>query len=932
MKVTALLVSHDGARWLPAVVQGLESSLRTPDAVVLVDTGSTDESPALLAQSFGRPPVVLGRETPYADAIAAGLQSAEPAVDDEWVWLLHDDARPDPECLGALVAVAEQAGPEVAALGPKLREWPSLKRLLEVGVTLSGAGRRETGLEAGEYDQGQHEDPQRVLAVNTAGMLIRRRHLEAFGFDPALPLFGNDLDLGWRLARSGLHVLAVPDAVMFHAEGAHRGRRRGELAQRPHRDERAAAMHILLANSSRSMFVLRWLRLFVGGLLRAVGHLLVRRPDRAGDEIAALGLVHLSPGRIRRARRQRAAEIALAPEGAAREAAGLLAPAWMPLRHGLDFLGDVGRAIWDTVREAVHVRTGAGSQTTVVGQLLRSPTTWVLVAVLGVSLVAGRSLLTGAPLHGGALLAAPDGVGHWWRTWAESWHWVGVGSAVAAPAYLLPLALVGTLLLGQAWAVTWLLFVLTVPLAFWGAVRYLRRLVPGRLAVYWGAAAYALTPVVSGAVGQGRLGTVVASILLPWIAGAALRLADPSSEKRARATWRVALGASLVVLFIPQAWLLALAVVAGGRWFYGARLRVMALWPILVAPLVLLLPWLVDAVRHPGVLLLEAGRDGGSQVDPTSWDLLAGRLGGASDAPWWIGLGLGVAGLVALTRRDTRDRVLRAWTVALMASLGLLVLSRIEISLPGVGMDVRPSYGFLLLVVQGALIVATAIAADGAVKVAAGRSFGWRQPLAAVAALAGVGAVVLGSAWWVGGGTPGPLHRGEVRVAPVYMANLANSRPDGATLVLEGGPTDAGAAPVTYDVLRSDSLRLGDDAITAITAPDDDLTDTLQLVLAGDDRAAERLASYGIAYVFAPGPVSDEVAGAFDATEGFAGASADRPDSRAWRVTTPPSLEGIDDSGAPWHLPLVAIQFLALIALLVLAAPNRTDRRAGGSR
>lgn len=929
MKVTALLVSHDGARWLPAVIQGLESSTRLPDAFSLVDTGSTDESADLVASAFGGAPVRLDRDTSYAAAVAAGLEAAGPAADDEWVWLLHDDARPDPGCLAALVDVAERSGPEVVALGPKLREWPSLKRLLEVGVTISGAGRRETGLEPGEYDQGQHEDPQRVLAVNTAGMLVRREHLERFGFDPDLPLFGNDLDFGWRLARAGFTVLAVPDAVMFHAEGAHRARRRGELARRPHRDERVAAMHTLLANSSTPMFVVRWFRLLLGGALRAVGHLLIRRPGRARDEIAALGRIHLAPGRLRRARQRRTAETTGAPDGAEAAARSLLAPAWMPLRHALDFLGEVGRAIWGTVREAVHVRTGAGPEATVSGQLLRSPTTWVLVLVLGVSLVAGRTLMSGGPLHGGALLPAPDGVGHWWRTWAESWHWIGVGSSVSAPGYLLPLAVVGTALLGQAGAVTWLLFVLAGPLAFWGAVRFLRRLAPGRLAIYWGAAAYALVPVVSGALAQGRLGTVVAAVLLPWTAGAALRLGDPAPEKRVRAVWRTALGVSLIALFVPFVWLVALVLVASARWWYPTRVATLSLWPIVVAPLVASVPWLFDALRHPGVLLLEAGRSQGLSAEPSPWELLAGRLGGPGDAPWWFGLGIVAVGVVALLRSDTRAAVSRAWMVALVGALGLLVLSRIEVRLPGVDTALRPSYGLSLLLVQGALIVAATLAGNGAVRDVAGRSFTWRQPVAGLGVLAAVGAVVLGAGWWVAGGTPGPLDRGEVRVAPVYMGDLANSRPDGATLLLRGGPTDAGAAPVSYTVVRADAPRLGDEAVTALTPPDEQLTDVVQRILAGSDRAAEQLASYGIAYVHAPGPVSDEVAGAFDATEGFAGASADSPDSRAWRVTHTPDLSAIDDSGSPLHVPLLVVQVLALIALLVLAAPGRSDRREG---
>lgn len=930
MKVTALLVCHDGSRWLPAVLAGLASSTRAPEQIIAVDTGSADTSVELITAGLGSPPVHCDPGTGFGAALAAGLDSAAAAEPDEWVWVLHDDALPDPRCLEQLVAVAARGG-ELVAVGPKLREWPSLKRLLEVGVTISGSGRRETGLEPGEYDQGQYDEPRRVLAVNTAGMLVRRDVLERFGLDAALPLFGNDLDFGWRLARAGLHVMVAPDAVMFHAEAARRGRRHGELAGRPGRDERAAAMHILLANSSATGLPWRWLRVLLGGLVRALGHLLVRRPAAAGDELAALAAVPMRPWRVLAARSRRRAELEGAPETAAAQTRALLAPPWMPLRHGLDLFVDLGRAVWDTLREVVYDRTGAGPGRGVGRQVLRSPTVWVLVAVIGICLVAGRTLLAGAALHGGALLPAPDGVGHWWAAWARSWHWVGVGTAAPAPAYVLPLAVLGTVLFGQPEAVTWLLFVFTVPLAFWGATRLLRRLVVGRPAMYWAAAAYALTPVLSGAVSQGRLGTIVVVLLAPWVASAGLRLGAPTGYVRSRALWRFALGTALMGCFYPPAWLIAplMLVLTAAR---SARAQLVAWWPLLVAPGLVLLPWLVGAVSHPGVLLLEAGNAEALASNPGPWDLLAGRIGAAGQAPGWIGLGILAAAVIAILRPDTRAQVSRAWRVALVAGIVVLASAYVEVSLPGVATVVRASSAPALLVGQGALIVAIALAADGALAMVSAGSFSWRQPVAALALIAATGAVVLGAGWWLVGGTPGPLHRGPVSAAPVYMADLADSRPDGATLIVHGGPDENGPAPVIYRVLRADSLRVGDDAIAALSAPDPGLTAVIQQILAGSDGAGAELAAYGIAYVHATAPVNDAVSGAFDAGDGFTSASAAGGKDRAWRVTSRPSLDAVDQTSSAGHLPLIGIQALALIALVVLAAPGRMPAEKEGSR
>ena len=248
MSVTVVLVSHGGARWLPAVLDGLRRQTHAPDRVVAVDTGSRDDTLDLLTADLGPEAIrSAGRQTSFAEAVDLGLELAGESrgTDEEsdWVWLLHDDANPAPDALAALLAAAA-SDPAADILGPKLREWPSLRRLLEVGVTISATGRRETGLERGEYDQGQHDDVRRVLAVNTAGMLVRRRTLrELGGFERALPIFGNDIDFGWRAAAAGRRTIVVPQAVVFHAEAAHRGSRRTSLTGRhTHYQERRAAL------------------------------------------------------------------------------------------------------------------------------------------------------------------------------------------------------------------------------------------------------------------------------------------------------------------------------------------------------------------------------------------------------------------------------------------------------------------------------------------------------------------------------------------------------------------------------------------------------------------------------------------------------------------------------------------------------------------
>jgi len=70
--VTAVIVAHDGAAWLPNVIDALLGQTRPVQRVVAVDTGSRDRSGAVLTELLGRS-VVFGmdRRTGYGHAVSS---------------------------------------------------------------------------------------------------------------------------------------------------------------------------------------------------------------------------------------------------------------------------------------------------------------------------------------------------------------------------------------------------------------------------------------------------------------------------------------------------------------------------------------------------------------------------------------------------------------------------------------------------------------------------------------------------------------------------------------------------------------------------------------------------------------------------------------------------------------------------------------------
>ena len=954
MTVTALLVSHDGARWLPAVLDSVAAQHRPVDRFVAVDTGSRDESADLVRAAWGEHAVhVLDSATTFPQAVRAALATlAPPASDDEWIWLLHDDASADPDALLALTLAIEEY-PDADILGPKLREWPSLRRLLEVGLTITGTGHRETGLERGEYDQGQHDEPRRVLAVNTAGMLVRRRVLEELGgFDDELPIFGNDIDFGWRAAQAGHRTMVIPQAVLFHAEAAHRGIRRTPLTGRhTHYQERRAALFTMLANAPGRSLPWQVVRLFLGSLLRVLGYLVVRSVGEALDELAAVLSVYSRPGHLRSARRARAGR----QRDGAKNARPLLAPPWLPYRHGLDFVTDLAAAATNQASDVAERRRAArmaadapalptGSPTRphtdeedeflqdsgFVAKFVTNPVAMALTLFALLAIVAARPAF--GTITGGALSPVPADAADWWRLHVEARHPLGTGTDVPAPAYVLVFALLGTLFGGSTGAVISTVMLLAIPFGAWGAWRLLTvvghlvdtRDLP-RWVHVWGAITYGLVPATSGAWGEGRFGTVVVAALLPWAARAALGFADPDRDGRWRAAWRTALLVALGAAFVPGVWLFALlvaAIVFGAAAFVAPRLlRERDAWGPPVAGLlsvpVLLAPWLLPLITTgsaPG-LLLEAGRLPGDRVDFVG--LVTGRLGDLG-APWWLGALLAVLALLALVPTSTRVPVIVCWLVALAAALVAAVLGYVRLSLPVV--ETRPSLGLFVVILQGVAVIATVLGAEAYVRrLHDGRSHPlWQRAVAVVLALVAAAVPLGGLGWWLVN-QDDALTRTEQAIVPAYMEQSSQLGAEHGVLVIRGS-VDTG---VDYRIRRGDGTTLGEDEVLALSDIDAEFDAQVRaLVSAPTSTVVKALGDAGIEYVVLPSPADGTLAAGLDATAGLDQASAEDRSTRAWRVDRPLAADDVQSRTSIVRTLLLIVQGLAIVVVLVLALPT----------
>jgi GT2 family glycosyltransferase len=906
--VTAVLVAHNGARWLPKTLTALRRVTRQPQLVVAVDTGSTDATSLLLAKALGASAVLtMPRDTGFGAAVhhavdagknAPGLPT-EPGTDGpavHWLWLLHDDSAPDPESLRQLLAAVD-ASPSIAIAGPKVRGWSDPSQLVEVGLTVGGGGRRETGLERHELDQGQHDGRSDVLAVGSAGLLVRRDVWDALGgFDERITLFRDDLDLGWRANLAGHRVVVVPEAVVHHAEASAHGLRSADAVHgHVHRADRRAALHVILANAPLYSLPWQWFRLLVGSVLRCVGLLIGKAPREALDEFVGSASVLFVPLPLLRARAARA-RTRTVPARAVRH---LLAPPMSGLRHGLesvaglvsgrtDLSANSGSALdsGPTSEDADEMVVGPGR----VRGLLERPGVQLGIGLVLASIAASRDLLYGSGLlQGGALLPSGPGAGSLWASYAAGWHDVGVGSPLAAPAYLVPLAALSTVLLGKVWLAVDLLLLLASPLAGIVAYYLLRRHVPGPRLRALAAVTYALLPAITGAVATGRMGTAVAAWLLPLagaLAAQAVGLGGwPGSLRRA---WVAGLLLAVVVAFVPSVWLLALVAGCAGVGLYAWRSRAawLRLLCVLAVPPLALLPWTWRVLREPATALLEAGAPSTALASAhlPGWHLAVANPGGPGVPSPWVTVPLLLAGLVALLRSDRHRLVVAAWVVSLSGLLAGLALSALTVTPASLGRPVHVWPGSATLLVGGGLVVAATVAADGARARLRSYRFGWRQPVvAAIAAIAVISPVLLALGWLVGG-VSAPLTRDVADVLPAYVvaSSVVPARP--RALVLQAHPDGT----TTYAVVPGQGRELGDGDV----APPADLTrgvsTSVSLLLSGRGGVEQitQLGTAGIGYLVVDAPVDAALERLLDGVPGLLRVSSiDR--GAVWRLLPP---------------------------------------------
>ena len=859
--VTVCVVAHNPGAWFEEVLRSLLGQDYPSLDVVIVDAASEEPVAARVHEIIPEATVVpLLANQGFAKNANTILD--HPGLG-PYLLICHDDVALAPDCIRRLIE--ETLRSNAGVVGPKLLDWDDPNRILHVGLGADKTGLVSDLAEPGEYDQEQHDAVRDVFAVPGAATLIRTDLFEALqGFDEAMLVQGEDLDLCWRAHALGARVLVNPAATARHREdlttrivGADRDR-----FSRRHR------IRSMLSNYGLGHTIRVVPQALMASLVNTVLALFQGRLSIIADIFAAWMWNLRRLPQIRR-RRKHLSSIRQVGDAEVR---------------ALQLPGFEGLQAWRRRRADRFGATELDPDDPATVQAAADRRRWLQIAVLvwaGVAAVlvfGSRSLISGGVPVFNEFAGFPDGPSPLISEWTTTWRSTGVGTD--APSSLLHalLGIGGIALFGQMGILRLLVTVGMLGVGALGAFRLMQpfRILPAQLVAM---VVYVAAPLPYNALHGGSWSGLVAYGAMPWIAKRLATAAGipPFGEPDSRPLRRLADTAVVAVVVAAAALIEPLLagsiVVLALGWIVGglATRRVVGLGRLVIVSIgalifgfVLLMPASLGLVRGDATWSLVGGTASTNDTQFTLSQLFRLATGPHGDSlVGWALLVLPALSLV-LAFGQRLAWAARCWIV-IVISVSLAWLAEQN--------DFEYAIGnphVLLAPAAVSLAFAAGVAAIAFQRDLRRYRFGWRQlvPFVAVVAMiasagAGLGGALDGRWQVVDDGYEGVFSFFDDK-APAHSRALWIG--DADVLPVEGWAYDD---QLTFALTHARSPTVLDQSPGNADATTHEVRDVFEDTLSGaSSRLGQRLALYGVRYIIvveanAPAPF-DSISRAVD--------------------------------------------------------------------
>lgn len=230
MELSVIIVSYNVCNFLRQALQSLTAATDGIDhEVIVIDNNSRDSSVSMVMEEFPRVRLIVSAENGgFSAACNAGIKVSS----GEYVLVLNPDTVVEPDAITRALHFMKNH-PEAGAAGAHMtdgngRFLPESKRGFPSPLTslfrFTGMGRlfpESAFFNAYYVGERPENETCRADILTGAFMLIRRGTLDKTGlFDTDYFMYGEDIDLSWRIRKAGYFNYYLHDVRITHYKGS----------------------------------------------------------------------------------------------------------------------------------------------------------------------------------------------------------------------------------------------------------------------------------------------------------------------------------------------------------------------------------------------------------------------------------------------------------------------------------------------------------------------------------------------------------------------------------------------------------------------------------------------------------------------------------------------------------------------------------------
>lgn len=220
--VAVVILNWNGKYFLEKFMPSVVASDYENLSIIVADNASTDDSILFLKNNYPNVEIITN---PVNEGFSKGYNSALKKVSADYYILLNSDVEVSKGWIKPVISLME-SDIEIAACQPKILSFDNRNQFEYAGASggwidkLGYPFSRGRVFDFCETDEGQYDDASEIFWASGAAFFVRSSvYRELNGFDEYFFAHQEEIDLCWRMKRSGYKIYVEPSSVAYHVGG-----------------------------------------------------------------------------------------------------------------------------------------------------------------------------------------------------------------------------------------------------------------------------------------------------------------------------------------------------------------------------------------------------------------------------------------------------------------------------------------------------------------------------------------------------------------------------------------------------------------------------------------------------------------------------------------------------------------------------------------